>query len=182
MPPWSAYRRAMIDEQNPEARRENLRVSFPAPSLRCSKRSIAIVGRASRRWRLSMSTFILAVRRWWHGQNVGGRRSCQNRGSTHAAQIAYAAQPGMRCHCRTTGQPRQQAAMPNGRSGCTADDRPGRRRVTGTTSSTGAIVPRRLPSDARSESLFAPCALWRAKSRRSSPPKSQNHPDEVLEM
>lgn len=26
-------------------------------------------------------------------------------------------------------------------------------------------APRRLPGDARSKSLFAPCALWRAKSR-----------------
>jgi hypothetical protein len=86
---------------------------------------------------------------------------------------AAAGQPGIRANrqqCRTVD------------AGCTADDRPGRRRVTGTTSSTGAIAPKRLPSDARSESLFTPCALWRAKSRRSSPPKSQNHSDEVLEM
>jgi hypothetical protein len=49
-------------------------------------------------------------------------------------------------------------------AGCTVDDRQGRRRVTGTTSSTAATPPRRWPGDARSESLFAPCALWRARS------------------
>ena len=37
-------------------------------------------------------------------------------------------------------------------------------RVTGTPLSMADTAPRRLPGDARSESLFPPCAPWRAKS------------------
>jgi len=64
---------------------------------------------------------------------------------------------------------------------CTADDRRGRRKVTGTTSSTGVIAPRRSPGDARSESSFAPCALWRARRRsnrlRCKPAARRTHRD-----
>jgi hypothetical protein len=72
----------------------------------------------------------------------------------------------------TAGRPGSRANRQQCRTvdaGCMADDRRGRQRVTGTTSGTGAIAPRRLPGDARSESLFAPCALWRVRSWSNRP-------------
>jgi hypothetical protein len=49
----------------------------------------------------------------------------------------------LRPHCRTSGQPCQQAAMPNGRSRMHGGRSTGRRRVTGTTSGAEAIAGRR---------------------------------------
>jgi hypothetical protein len=57
-------------------------------------------------------------------------------------------------------------------AGCTVAQIRVLRRVTGTPSSMAATPRRRLPGDARSESLFAPCALWRAKSRFNRLPEA----------
>jgi hypothetical protein len=102
------------------------------------------------------------------GRDVGGRGSCQNRGSSPCRASANRL-------CTTARDAVPTVAGPAGRAGsrrwrtaavaCMADYRRGRRRVTGTPLSMAYTAPRRLPGDARSESLFAPCALWCAKSR-----------------
>ena len=85
------------DLRGPAREPRTRRTSSPAPTPRCSKRSIAIAARASRRSRSSTSTCMPAARRWsaWSRRPGGGDRP-KSEDQPHAKQIAHAPQPAMR--------------------------------------------------------------------------------------
>jgi hypothetical protein len=63
-----------------------------------------------------MSTFIPAVRRWWASSSLQGAGIASSwRINPTRGKLAMHSSPRCGAHCRTTGQPCQQAAMPNGR-------------------------------------------------------------------
>jgi hypothetical protein len=164
------YRRAMIDQQNPEARRENL-----AHAGKLSRTFATLLEALNRhRGKGQQKMTVEHVHVHSGGQAVvgmvgrsGAGGPCQNRGSTPCEAncrwtsagdaVPIAGRPGSRANrqqCRTVD------------AGCTADDRRGRRRVTGTPLSMADTAPRRLPTGARWQSSFVLCALWPALPRR----------------
>jgi hypothetical protein len=146
-------RRAMIDQQNPEARRENL-----AHAGKLSRTFATLLEALNRhRGKGQQKMTVEHVHVHSGGQAVvgmvgrsGAGDHAKIEGQPHARQIGDARQPEMRC------------PLPVARR--TIDG--GRRRVTGTPLSMADTAPRRLPTGARWQSSFVLCALWPALPRR----------------
>jgi hypothetical protein len=163
------YRRAMIDEQTFEGRRENL-----AQANKLS-RTFATLLEALNRHRGKGQQKMTVEHVYVHsGGAVVGVSSLRVAGIPRNWRINH--MPGKlpmhlsrRCGARTRrGTPCQQAAMANSRCRMHGGTNPGapKGKVIGTLSSMAATLPRRLPTAARWQRLFVPCVLWPAVPRR----------------